>query len=166
MNKPQSPYIIVGKIGSSYGVHGWLKIISYTQFEPSILDYQPWYIDGSDTILNVVDSEVQANNLLVKLDGVDSPEAARLYAGKNIAALRTSLPELQKNEFYWSDLQGMTVINKDGTVFGTVNYLIETGSNDVLVVKGDKEIAIPYLPEVVLHVDLEKREIQVDWEPL
>ncbi len=84
-----------------------------------------------------------------------------------MAILRSQLPTLKEDEYYWSDLIGLTVINKEGVELGIVNYLIETGSNDVLVIKSSdgKEHAIPYLPKrVILNIDLEKRLIEVDWE--
>ena len=73
----------------------------------------------------------------------------------------------RKDEFYWSDLVGLTVINAKGEKLGKVAYLIETGSNDVISCKRHKEHAIPYLPgRVILNVDLDKQEILVDWEPI
>ena len=82
-----------------------------------------------------------------------------------IAITRAQLPALPKNEYYWSDLEGLTVINQAGVVLGKVIYLIATGSNDVLVIKGDKELAIPYLQdEVITQVDLENGVIHVNWD--
>lgn len=161
-------HIVVGKIGSTYGIHGWLKIVTYTEFGENILTYSPWYLtrDNHEWQEAIVEeSRPHGNGIIVKLKGVETPEVARLLTGLTITITRSQLPELKKNEYYWSDLIGLTVINKDGTVFGTVAYLIETGSNDVLVVKGDKEHAIPFLyGTVVTAVDLARKEIHVDWE--
>jgi len=158
----------VGKIGTTYGVRGWLKIHSYTEFGASILDYTPWYLSNEQDewdAVEVEDGRMHGNGLIAKLAHVDTPEAARLLTGKKIAASRSQLPQLKKNEYYWSDLEGLTVIDQHGTVLGKVIHLMETGSNDVLIVKGDKEHAIPYLPgSVVLNIDLEKQEIHVNWE--
>ena len=167
MNKAETTYITVGKVGSTYGVHGWLKIHSYTEFGASILNYSPWYLiqDHGWRVIEVENGRRHGNVILAKFIGINSPEEARLLTGKMIAISRAQLPQLEKNEYYWSDLQGLTVINQRGEILGKVIYLIATGSNDVLVVKGDKEYAIPYLPgKVVMQVDLEKQEIQVDWE--
>ena len=163
--------IKVGKIGSTYGVHGWIKVRSYTEFGDGILQYQPWYISLNDQDnwrpIEVEESRMHGDRVIVKFKGINSPEEAALLTGHFIGINRSQLPSLKKNEFYWSDLEGLTVVNKLGEVLGTVIYLIETGSNDVLVVKGKTEHAIPYLPgEVVLNVDLEKKEILVDWEIL
>lgn len=168
MKKDDVSYITVGKIGSTYGIQGWLKINTYTEFGASILTYQPWFIQTNDDdwkAIQIEDAAVHGKGVVVKFNGIDTPEAARLYTGKLIAITRDTLPVLQPDEYYWSDLKGLTVINQDGMVLGKIIYLIETGSNDVMVVKGEKEHAIPYLPgSVVKNIDLKKQEMIVDWE--
>lgn len=168
MTDANSKYILVGKIGATYGVIGWLKIQTYTEFGANILDYSPWYLsepDGSLREATIEAGKAHGNSFIVKFPGIETPEAARLLTGKTISIKRSQLPDLKQDEFYWSDLEGLTVINQHGEILGKVVYLIETGANDVLVVKGGKEHAIPYLPgSVVLKVDLEKKEIHVDWE--
>lgn len=168
MKKADEAYIIVGKVGSTYGVHGWLKIHTYTEFGASILDYAPWYLGSENeawTLTEVEQGRTHGNGIIAKFPGVNTPEEARLLTGKLIAITRQQLPELKDNEYYWTDLIGLTVINKQGEILGKVVYIMETGSNDVLVVKGNKEHAIPYLlGDVILNVDLAKQEIHVDWE--
>lgn len=168
MKNTATVYVKVGKIGSTYGVKGWLKIQSYTEYGASILDYNPWYLvgtDGSRREIIVEEGRPHGKGIVAKLAGFDNPETARLLTGLVIEVDRALLAELPKDEFYWSDLEGLTVKQKNGDVLGKVRYMLATGANDVMVVKGDKEIAIPYLPgSVVLSVDLEKQEIIVDWE--
>jgi 16S rRNA processing protein RimM len=168
MKNADETYIKVGKIGATYGIKGWLKIHTFTEFGASILEYKPWYIARDNEewrAIDIEDGKIHGNGIIAKFASCNNPEEARLLTGNNIAILRSQLPALSKDEFYWSDLEGLTVINKNGEILGKVVYLIETGSNDVLVVKGTKEHAIPYLPgSVVLSVDLEKQEIHVDWE--
>ena len=77
---------------------------------------------------------------------------------------RDKLPKLKANSFYWADLIGLNVESKDGIKFGVVDSIMETGSNDVLVVKGKNEILIPYLPDVILSVDLKTKRVLVDWD--
>lgn len=165
-----SAQIIIGKVGSTFGIHGWLKIRAYTEFGDTILKYQPWYLslgNNAPTEYKVEEGKINSKGLIVKLSGINSPEEGRLLTGSTISIDRSLLPPLAKNEYYWSDLIGLTVLNKVGERLGTVIYLMATGSNDVLVVKGTKEFAVPYIfDKVILKIDLEKQEIHVDWEPL
>ncbi len=171
MNKVDTTYITVGKIGTTYGVRGWLKIQTYTELSARILDYTPWYIQQNENewrVIQVEEGRVHGKSIVAKFVDVNTPEAARLYIGKDIAIVRSQLPQLNINEYYWSDLVGLNVINKDGSLLGKVIYIMATGSNDVLVIKNDKnkEHALPYLNEVIRDIDLEKQEIHVDWEIL
>ncbi len=162
-------YVIVGKFASTYGVQGWLKVVSYTESTSDIAEYTPWFLEESGSFRPVEVTEVReyGKGLIAKLVGYDSPEKARFLTGKKIAILRSELPVLDKNEYYWSDLEGLTVVNQDGVNLGQIVYLIETGSNDVLVVKGEREHAIPYLPnDVIKSIDLENKIMRVDWELL
>lgn len=161
-------YIKIGKLGSAYGIRGWIKVQSYTEFGINILEYKPWLLsrDGEKyQPIEVEDGRLHSNKIIAKFVGVHTPEEAAKLTGNMIYIERSQLAPTKKDEYYWTDLEGLTVINKDGTVFGKVIYLIATGSNDVLVVKGDKEHAIPFLQgDVITSVDLEKKEIHVDWE--
>ncbi len=162
-------YILVGKVGSTYGVKGWLKILSYTEVAANILDYSPWYIEDKDgwRTIELEASQQYGKGVIVKFSGIHTPEKARLLSGKKLAILRSELPVLEKDEYYWSDLKGLTVIDQHGKTLGKVSYLIATGSNDVLVVKGEKEQAIPYLPgQVVTRVDLAESKIYVNWDEI
>ena|SRR3990167_2113800 len=169
MNKVDTEYVIVGKIGSTYGVQGWLKVTSFTETMPQILNYRPWYLESGNgwDIVQVQSGHVHGHNILIKLDGCDTPEQARLFTGKKIAIQHSQLPVLAKNEYYWADLIDLSVINQDGQLLGKVIYLMATGANDVIVIKHNgKELAIPYLPNtVVTQIDLVNRMIHVNWEP-
>ncbi len=167
MTKSPDDFVVVAKVGAPYGIKGWTKIHSFTEWAVDIFEYSPLYIEdkqGWQTI-KFTDGKEHGKSLVAKLVGYDSPEAVRVLTGKQIAIKRSQLPALQENEYYRRDLEGLTVINQDGKVLGIVSYVLETGSNDVLVVKNDKEHAIPYLlGSVILSVDLEKKEMRVDWE--
>lgn len=168
--KNNDEYIIVGKVAAPYGVRGWVKIQSFTDPLENILHYEPWFFAEKDKGWQeaaVESRQVHGQALMAKFTDIDTPEDARFLTGKTIAITRTQLPILKKDEYYWSDLQGLAVLNKEGAVLGTVTSLMETGANDVLIVKGEKEFAVPYLPgKYILSVDLAKREIHVDWEPI
>ena len=84
----------------------------------------------------------------------------------DIAVDRSQLPVLAEDEYYWNDLIGLGVVTRDGKELGRVSGLMQTGTNDVLVVSGERERLIPFIREqVVLAVDAEARRIEVDWDP-
>ncbi len=161
---------IIGRLGAPHGVRGWMKVHSFMDLPADIFNYQPWYIKAEKRpettwqLVEFADYKAHAEPFLVKLKGIDSPEAARLLTQHLIAIPRSQLPTLKKDEYYWSDLVGLTVIDQQQKVLGKVSYLMETGSNDVMVVKGEKEIAIPFLlHDVVTNIDLERGEMHVVW---
>lgn len=167
MKDDTNPYVIVGKIGTAFGVKGWAKLISFTEVRAHILEYSSWYIETLSgwQPITIEAGKEHGKGLVVKLTGIETPEQVRLLTGKKLAVKRSQLPVLKSHEYYWSDLEGLTVIDQHNAVLGKVIYLIETGANDVLVVKGDKEYAIPYLPgKVVVAIDLDKKIMHVNWD--
>lgn len=167
--------IILGKIGAVYGIKGWLKIHSYTEEPEAIFDYSPWVLNLGGNKQNVEVSEWRRHNngLIAKFSDINDRNDAQLRTGAEIIVADEQLPELPEGEFYWRDLIGMDVVNEQGYNFGKVTDIMETGSNDVLVVKanrndafGKKERLIPYLEDqVIKSVSLDNKQIDVDWDP-
>ncbi|MFY2507682.1 ribosome maturation factor RimM [Vibrio pectenicida] len=170
-----SDKIVVGKFGASYGIRGWLKVFSYTDNAESIFDYSPWFINQKgEWVEHKVESWKRHNkSLVVKVDGLNVREDAQLLTNFEIAIDPAVLPELPEDEFYWRDLIGMQVVTNKGYDLGIVSDMLETGSNDVLVVKanlkdafGQKERLIPFLEEqVITLIDRQAQRIEVDWDP-
>lgn len=175
MSKIENEKMVVGKLGATYGIRGWLKVFSFTDNAESIFDYAPWFLNQNGTLVEYkVESWKRHNQGYVcKLEGVDVREVAQTYTNFEILIDPTSLPELSEEEFYWRELFGMQVYTMQGYHLGEVTDMMETGSNDVLVVKanlkdafGKKERLIPYLEEqVIKHVDRNAQRIEVDWDP-
>ncbi|TKB46950.1 ribosome maturation factor RimM [Thalassotalea mangrovi] len=167
--------IILGKIGAVYGIKGWLKIHSFTEEPEAIFDYSPWILNLGGNKQNVEVSEWRRHNngLIAKFTDTNDRNDAQLRTGAEIIVSDEQLPELPEGEFYWRDLIGMDVVNEQGYNFGKVADIMETGSNDVLVVKanrndafGKKERLIPYLEDqVIKSVSLDNKQIDVDWDP-
>lgn len=159
--------VVMGKIVAAHGIKGWVKIQTYTEYLDSLLDYDTWYI-GKEEVwrpLEVLEAEVHSKVLVAKLEGVDDRTAAERYKGQLIAVPRSELPEQEEGEYYWSDLIGLKVLNLAGEELGTVDTLLETGANDVLVVKGGSgELLIPFIEDVIGTVDLKQKTIRVDWQ--
>lgn len=166
---------VVGKLGSTYGIRGWLRIYSSTEESESIFAYQPWFlkIKGQWQPTEIENWRHHNHELIVKLKGVDSREDAQLLANVEIGVDLSVFPTLEDGDFYWHDLIGCSVVNLQGYSMGVVTEMMETGSNDVLVVKangkdafGKQERLIPFLFEqVVKRVDLATKTIEVDWDP-
>lgn len=159
--------IIIGRLGSPFGVKGWIKVISFTDPREKILEYKPWQlcINNQWQRIEILNSQYQGKSIIVQLAGLQDREIAKTYTHGEIAIERNQLPVLPEQDYYWVDLIGLKVITKSGEMLGLVNHLIATGSNDVLVVKGDRERLIPYVDEVIVQVDLQTKEITVDWDP-
>ena len=159
--------VVLGRISGLFGVRGWVKVYSYTEPREAVLDYDRWLLSGNDgwREATVAEGQRHGKTIIARIDGyVDRDQAATLV-GTDIGVARDALPETDANQFYWSDLEGLRVVHRDGCELGTVAYLLETGANDVMVVKGEQERLIPFvMGKVVLGVDLDNGEIQVDWE--
>lgn len=160
--------LVMGRVSAPYGVKGWLRVHAYTESPENLLDYTPWYLADGDEWreTQLLEGRPHGKGLVVKLAGCSDRDAAAAMSGKDIAIFRSQLPDTGNNEYYWNDLIGLLVRTVDGTVLGRVDHLLETGANDVLVVRDDRELLVPFvLGEVVRSVDLEAGIIHVDWDP-
>jgi 16S rRNA processing protein RimM len=158
---------MLGKINGLYGVHGWVKIFSYTKPVTNILNYSPWqvYQQGQWQTVLVPEAQAHGKGIIARLETCHDRNEAVRFLGADIAIYREQLPPLPEDEYYWSDLVGLTVINQENIILGQVNYLLETGANDVLVVKGEPERLIPLVfNEIVLEVNLAQRWLRVAWD--
>lgn len=159
--------VVVGEVAGVYGVKGWSRIRSYTQPLENIFAYSPWHVDseGSWSEISVSEGRRHGRGLVARFEGIENRDAATVLQGKLIAVQRDQLPATE-GEFYWADLEGLQVVTRGDVALGIVDHLIETGANDVLVVKGDRERLIPFLlDQVVLEIDLDSGRMVVDWDP-
>ncbi len=167
MTKQDSSLLELGKITGVFGVKGWVKVFSNTDPREGIVQYSPWliYQQGEWKEIKVLDGKRQAKTVIARLDGIDDRDQAMLLAGAKIAIRPEQLAALKPDEYYWRDLIGCHVVNTEGIDFGVVDSMMETGVNDVLVVKGDRERLIPFTQgHTVLDVDLSAAKITVDWD--
>jgi len=160
--------VTLGKVIGVFGVQGWIKVYSYTAKPESILDYAPWYLYQKNTWLQVklLGGKRHGKGLIANIEGVADRDAAFELNGSKIGVLRTSLPSLSNDEYYWSDLKGLSVTTINGVHLGKIAYLFETGANDVMVVQGERERWLPWImADVVKSVDLVAGTVSVDWDP-
>ncbi|WP_298449891.1 ribosome maturation factor RimM [uncultured Marinobacter sp.] len=164
---------VIGRITSVFGVKGWLKVYSFTDPIDGILGYTNWVLDldGKRIPAKLEEGRRQGKAIVVRLKGISDRDLARTYCGAEVKVPTAELPELPEGEFYWRQLQGLDVFTVEGECLGRVDHLIETGSNDVLVVHAtagsidQRERLIPYLPDqVVREVNLVERKLIADWD--
>ena len=166
-------YVELGKIVGVWGVKGWVKLHSYTRNRVDIAKYSTWYLQEprkkTDPVaINVISCREQAQGIVAQLDGVVDRDQATAMNGQTIFVKKTDLPKLPKGEFYWQQLIGLDVVNNERKI-GVVSSILETGANDVLVIKqeqeGQADVLIPYTDHAVTDIDIEKGTMIVDWDP-
>ena len=186
--------VALGRIGAPHGVRGWVKIRSDTEPPQGIFEHPGWVLEHEgrqQTRKQVLVREwrAQGSNLTARLEGVSDRDAAARLAGHDILVARELLAPLEEGEFYWCDLLGAEVITVDGVALGRVQRVMETGANDVLVVRaeqadgqeggqeGERERLIPFvMGSHIRSVELPVRagesgssagpgRIEVDWDP-
>lgn len=161
--------VVIGRIGAPFGVRGQFHIQSFTSPSNNILSYKTWYFKLQDNWQKVPVLKIQARStgFIGGLKGIETREAAACLTHADIGIARSDLPALAEGEYYWADLIGLTVVTEKGEALGQVHSLLETGANDVLVVKGQtREYLIPYLiDDTVLKVDLASHTVNVSWDP-
>ena len=170
-------YVELGKIVGVWGVKGWIKLHSYTRNRIDIAQYKTWYLsrhkngpkqDSQATSIDVLQCREQAKGIVAQLTGVNDRDQAALMTGMGIWVKEADLPVLPNGEYYWQQLIGLTVFNAEAEI-GSVQSILETGANDVLVCKsvnkGSPDVLIPYTEQVVLEVDLNAGSMKVDWDP-
>lgn len=166
--RPDDP-LVMGRIVGVHGLQGGLKLLSYTRPKENLLRYREWWLpESSDRWqqVRVREGKRQGKSLVAQLEGVASREAAEMLLGREICIPRAALPRTRAQEYYWTELIGMEVINQEGQALGRVATLVETGDHDVLVVQGAREVLIPFVRGVyVLRVERKARRIIVDWHP-
>ncbi len=158
--------VVLGYVAAVHGIKGWIKVRSWTRPMEAILGYQPWLLGEDKKPVKIVDGRKQGKGLVALLPGFQDREQAAMLVGQQIFVRRDQLPATAADEYYWSDLEGLEVKTTKGEVLGRVERLIETGANDVLVIRGDREHLVPFIQgQYVSRVDLESKLIEVDWDP-
>jgi 16S rRNA processing protein RimM len=171
------PLLRAGTIAGAYGIKGWVKIHALTDPVENLLTFERCYIrrGGRHETVEFEDGRAHGKGLIAKLAGVDTRTDAEQLRGLELWVPAAELPALEAGDYYWHQLQGLQVWcehDGDTLLLGEVDHLLETGANDVLVLRpcvgsiDERERLIPYLPEdVVLAVDREAGRMTVSWHP-
>jgi 16S rRNA processing protein RimM len=160
--------VVLGKVGALYGVRGWVKLWSFTEPPDNLLDYAELEMGrgGSWEPVRLVEGRRHGDALVARFEGCSSRDEAALLVGAELAVARDQLPRPGRGEYYWTDLVGLRVVTTGGVELGQIEQMMATGANDVMVVQGDRERLVPFVPgRYVSEVDLAGGRIIVDWDP-
>ena len=161
-------HINVGKISGVFGIKGWVKVFSFTDPRENILTYSPWLLKKNDETktVTIVDGQLQGKTIVAQLSDVSDRDQAASLMGWDVFITQDQLPKAAKNEYYWSDLIGLSVETIEGVQLGIIDSLLETGANDVIIVQGERERVIPFLQgQTIISIDLAVGRMIVDWDP-
>lgn len=172
MMSDQAKIIAIAKIGAPKGLKGFLALHSFSEQGQSLNSRSEFYIQlaGKKHDWQKIDSFLlqgkSSAKQQIQLNQISDRDQARQFTNALLGVVREVLPEITTdNEYYWADLEGCEVVNIQGESFGVVDHLLETGANDVLVVKNNKqEILIPFINAYVPEVDIANKVIRVDWQ--
>ena len=171
--------IEVGRIADAWGVKGWFKVLPHSASPEALFSSKRWFLLPSErgaknfagpVLLRVKETKDHSDTLVASADGIDDRDMAQALKGARIFVARSSFPTAGKDEYYWVDLIGLDVVNREGVALGKVSELLSTGAQTVLVMEyqeGDstKERMIPFVSVYVDDVDTAARRITVDWQP-
>ncbi|AVS75118.1 ribosome maturation factor RimM [Paracidovorax cattleyae] len=171
----------VGRIADAWGVKGWFKVLPYSADPEALFSSKRWYLQPSEkgaksfftgtVLLSIRQAREHSDSVVAQAQGVDDRDAAEALRGARIFVPRSSFPTAAEDEYYWVDLIGLEVVNREGVALGTVRELLETGPQTTLVLSfpqdGGKEgeRMIPFVSAFVDKVDIAGRRIVVDWQP-
>lgn len=171
--------IEVGRIADAWGIKGWFKVLPHSASPEALFSSKRWFLlpteRGVKTFagtlqMKVIEAKTHADTVVANAQGIDDRNAAEALKGARIFVSRASFPTAEKDEFYWVDLIGLDVINREGVVLGQVRELLSTGPQAVLVMEYTEdgkvlERMIPFVSAHVDGVDLPAKKITVDWQP-
>ena len=170
--------IEVGRIADAWGIKGWFKVLPYSADPEALFSSKHWFLlpaeKGAKTFsgvgqLAIKEAKVHSDTVVACAQGVDDRTAAEALRGARIFVARSSFPSAEKDEYYWVDLIGLDVLNREGVALGTVRELLSTGAQTVLVLDYAQdgkplERMIPFVSVYIDEVDLPGRRILVDWQ--
>jgi len=166
----------VGRILDAWGIKGWFKVEPYSASAEALFSCKQWFLlpppkRGSAALLQIEQARAHADAVVACAQEIADRTAAESLKGACIFIPRSAFPAPQEGEYYWVDLIGLDVLNREGVALGRVRELISNGAQDVLVVEDEsagpkpRKRLIPFVDAWVDSVDLQGRRIVVDWQP-
>jgi 16S rRNA processing protein RimM len=173
----------VGRVAGAWGVKGWIKVQPFSLDPQALFSTKRWFLQApsgasavtlaacaAHPVLKLTHAKEHGDAVVASVQGLESRDAAEALRGARVYVSRASFPTAGQDEYYWVDLIGLTVVNRQGVALGEVVGLMETGAHDVLRVQSrgattapPPECLIPFVAAYVDGVDLAQRRITVDW---
>lgn len=157
----------LGRLNGAWGTGGWVKVFSLTEPPENIFEYQPWRSSGSPGLLHVRQWRRQGPRLVARIEEVATREQAESLHGTSLFIDRAELPPADGQSYYWHDLIGLAVYNRDGLFLGEVAGLLDAGAHDVLEIARSRghPLLVPFVfGHFIDKVDLTAGRIDVDWQ--
>lgn len=160
-------FLAVGRIRRPHGVQGEVLMEIHTDFPERLVPKGIVYAGREYKELRLDSVRGHKDGLLLGFEGIGTPEEAGLFRNQIVYVESKELPELPEGEYYHHQLIGMQVVDENGCDLGTLIEILQTGANDVYVVRagGENELLLPAIQDVILKVDLLNRIIQVHLLP-
>jgi 16S rRNA processing protein RimM len=171
--------IEVGRIADAWGIKGWFKVLPYSASPEALFSSKRWFLQPAErgaktfsgtVLLKIKEAKEHSDSVVATSAEVPDRNAAELLKGARIFVSRASFPTPETDEYYWVDLIGLDVVNREGVALGAVRELLHTGPQTVLVLAYEeegkaKERMIPFVSAYIDTVDLLGRRITADWQP-
>ena len=169
----------VGRIHDAWGIKGWFKIIPYSASPEALFSSKRWYLQPAERgarhfegtrLLRIIEAREHADSVVASAEAVADRNTAEMLKGARIFVPRSSFPTPEDDEYYWVDLIGLSVVNREGVVLGQVRDLLQTGPQTVLVIHAEHagepvECLIPFVSAYIDTVSIADGRIVVDWQP-
>jgi 16S rRNA processing protein RimM len=156
-------YLVVGYLRRPHGLHGEMVMEVHTDFPERLTSGSEVYVGDSYQKILVTDARYHNEGLLIKFQGLETPEQAGRYRNQSVYVSAANRPVLPKGQYYHHELIGFKVVNEKDKSIGILTEIMQTGANDVYVVRQDngREVLLPVIASVVIAVETEKRQIRV-----
>ena len=160
-------YLVVGFLRRSHGVHGEMLMDIQTDFPERLQPDTQVFVGDSHQPLTIVGVRHHNQGLLVKLSGLETPEDAGRYRNQLVYVTSADRPPLPEGQYYHHELIGFDVVDEEGMPIGALSEIMQTGANDVYVVRrpDGREVLLPVIPSVVLDLEADRRQIRVHLIP-
>ena len=153
--------VVIGKISAPHGVRGEVRIVPLTDFPERFENLKTVFLED-DSKMELESVKFSNKFIIAKFKNINSRNDIEIFNGKLLMLNRSDIPSLPEGEYYNFDIIGLEVIDNKGSKLGKITEVLKTGSNDVYVVDGKKQILVPALKKVVKEINLTDGFIKVE----